>query len=363
MIFKLGEMFCGPGGLAVGAMHASAVAANGEKFSIVHSWANDKDQMTCETYRRNICPDDPNSVIKDDARKIIDRIPSDFDAFAFGFPCNDFSLIGKRKGFNGEYGPLYRAGLEVLEKYKPKWFLAENVTGLVSGSQKANFHQILNDLYYAGYNIYPHMYEFEKYKVPQRRHRIIIVGINRELYPDLTFNIPAPTSPDPSQYVSCADALADIPEDAPNNEKPRHTERIIKRLQATKPGENAFSADLPQELALHVKRATLSVIYRRLKPDDPSYTVLGSGGGGTYMYHWQEPRALTNRERARLQTFPDDFVFCGSSEDIRKQIGMAVPCKGALCIFEAVLKTFAGVKYPAVDQNIPFKPDLPDADL
>lgn len=63
------------------------------------------------------------------------------------------------------------------------------------------------------------------------------------------------------------------------------------------------------------------------------------------MYHWSEPRALTNRERARLQTFPDDFIFEGGRESVRKQIGMAVPCKGAQIIFEAILKTFAGCQY------------------
>ena len=83
-----------------------------------------------------------------------------------------------------------------------------------------------------------------------------------------------------------------------------------------------------------------------------AYTVTGSGGGGTHIYHWSDPRALTNRERARLQTFPDDFVFEGSKESVRKQIGMAVPCQGARIIFEAILKTFAGIPYESMDANI-----------
>ena len=98
--------------------------------------------------------------------------------------------------------------------------------------------------------------------------------------------------------------------------------------------------------------ARISQIYKRLNPDRPAYTVTGSGGGGTHIYHWAEPRALTNRERARLQTFPDDFVFMGSKESVRKQIGMAVPCRGAKLIFEAVLRSFAGVEYPSVPCNI-----------
>lgn len=96
----------------------------------------------------------------------------------------------------------------------------------------------------------------------------------------------------------------------------------------------------------------MSQIYRRLHPDEPSYTVTGSGGGGTHGYHWKEPRALTNRERARLQTFPDDFVFHGTKESIRRQIGMAVPVKGAQIIFEALLKTLSGKSYKSVDPSI-----------
>ena len=93
----------------------------------------------------------------------------------------------------------------------------------------------------------------------------------------------------------------------------------------------------------------MSQIYKRLHPDKPAYTITGSGGGGTHVYHWSENRALTNRERARLQSFPDDFIFEGSKESVRKQIGMAVPPKGAQAVVEAVLKTFAGVSYETIE--------------
>ena len=103
---------------------------------------------------------------------------------------------------------------------------------------------------------------------------------------------------------------------------------------------------------MNIKGVRISQIYKRLDPDKPSYTVTGSGGGGTHIYHWKEPRALTNRERARLQTFPDTYEFKGSKEAVRKQIGMAVPCKGSQIIFEAILKSFAGIEYPSVESNI-----------
>lgn len=90
---------------------------------------------------------------------------------------------------------------------------------------------------------------------------------------------------------------------------------------------------------------------KRLDPAKPAYTVTGSGGG-THIYHWREPCALTNRERARLQTIPDSYIFEGNKENVRKQIGMAVPCKGARIIFEAILKTFAGIPYESMEANI-----------
>ena len=97
-----------------------------------------------------------------------------------------------------------------------------------------------------------------------------------------------------------------------------------------------------------MKGVTLSNIYRRLSADEPSYTVTGSGGGGTHMYHWADPRALTNRERARLQTFPDSFRFLGGNPSVRRQIGMAVPPDGAQVVIEAMLRTMDGTAYDSV---------------
>ena len=153
---------------------------------------------------------------------------------------------------------------------------------------------------------------------------------------------------------TCKDAIENPPisADAFNNELTKQSEQVVKRLSYIKPGENAFTANIPEEYQLKVKGAKISQIYKRLDPTKPAYTVTGSGGGGTHIYHWSEPRALTNRERARLQTFPDDYIFEGSKEDVRKQIGMAVPAEGAKIIFEAILKTFAGEQYDFVEPNL-----------
>ena len=346
--FRLGELFCGPGGLALGATRASIEDSN---YRIIHKWANDYDQSTCETYTRNICPGDPESVKCGDVRKLdIDSL-GEIDALAFGFPCNDFSVVGEQKGFDGKFGPLYSYGIKVLETYHPQWFLAENVGGLKSANEGKAFLKIQEDMIAAGYRIYPNLYKFEEYGVPQARHRMIIVGIRNDL--PYEFKIPS-TEPYKDCDVTCKTAIEvpPIPSDAANNELTKQSARVVERLKHIKEGENAWTADLPEELKLNVGGANLSQIYKRLDSTKPAYTVTGSGGGGTHIYHYSEPRALTNRERARLQTFPDDYVFEGTKESVRKQIGMAVPARGAQIIFEAILKTFAGIPYEYIDPYI-----------
>lgn len=110
-MFRLGELFCGPGGLAWGATHAN-IGVPG--FGITHAWANDYDRSTCDTYIRNICPGAPETVICGDVRKLDLDSLGPIDALAFGFPCNDFSVVGEQKGFNGTFGPLYTYGVHVL---------------------------------------------------------------------------------------------------------------------------------------------------------------------------------------------------------------------------------------------------------
>lgn len=348
MQFKLGEIFCGPGGIAYGATTANI---ENKDFKIVHKWANDYDQDTCNTYAHNICKDTPESVICQDVRKLEINDLEPIDAFAFGFPCNDFSLVGEQKGFDGEFGPLYTYGVKVLKKFKPQWFLAENVGGIRSANEGGAFKKILHDLEEVGYKLYPHLYKFEEYGIPQARHRVIIIGIRKDL--PYEFKVPSPA---PYSHIDNTSKTAlevpPISEGALNNERTRQSATVTERLKCIKPGQNAFNADIPEHLQLKVKGAKISQIYKRLDPTKPAYTVTGSGGGGTHIYHYDEPRALTNRERARLQTFPDHYHFQGGKESVRKQIGMAVPARGAKIIFEAVLRTFAGIEYESVKCNV-----------
>jgi len=393
MIFKLGELFCGPGGLALGAGLTEPVrSADGEEFSVSHIWGVDKDPAAIESYEHNIVERYGGEGLCIDAMQFCKREITNYEritALAFGFPCNDFSLVGEKKGVNGQYGKLYKAGIKIIEKTNPFWFIAENVSGIHSANQGNAFRKILKDLKAAGkhgYDLTAHLYKFEEYGIPQYRHRFIIVGIRKDK--NLIFKVPAPTHGKNGQpFFTASNAFAEIQPNASNRELTRQAPRVVQRLKFTPPWENAWFLDelfemrpqkrldilqqLPwfeEEFAglsgckicrmiddarLRCTKARMSHIYRRLDPNKPSYTVTGSGGGGTHVYHWREHRALTNRERAKLQGFPDWFEFKGSKEGVRKQIGMAVPPKGAKVIFKAILDTFAGNDYDSVDSNYP----------
>lgn len=350
-VFSLGELFSGPGGMALGALNTEVIS-NNQIFKIEHKWANDIDRDSCQTYAHNLLDNNSQSVICEDVRKLDINKLTKIDAFAYGFPCNDFSNIGERKGLGGTYGPLYTYGIQILNKFKPKFFVAENVGGIRSANEGKAFEKILSDLEKAGngYNLTINLYKAEEYGVPQIRRRIIIVGIDKSL--NILYKVPKPTTKDKILSVRKAIEVPPITKESFNNEYTNQSSLVVERLKHIKPGENVWNSNLPKHLRLNVKNAKLSQIYKRLDPEKPSYTITGSGGGGTHGYHWTENRALTNRERARIQTFPDKFKFLGSKESVRKQIGMAVPPQLAKVIFESILKTFAKIDYEYVEENI-----------
>lgn len=353
----VGEMFCGPGGGGLGLMLAAKDIGQ-NKIRIEHQWATDYDEATCASYRKNISyyaeklfgDKSHVNVICEDVRQVDISTSGPLtkvDGFIFGFPCNDFSLVGRNKGLDGKFGPLYTYAVELLSRPdKPKWFVAENVTGLSSSNDGKAFDVIINSLQNCGYRINAHKYQFADYGIPQKRNRIVIVGIRDDQ--NYEYVVPKPSN----IKMTARQALENISQDSENHELTKHAPHIIKRLQHIKPGNNAWNSELPADLQLKMSGATLSQIYKRLSPDEPAYTVTGSGGGGTHIYHWEEPRALTNRERARLQTFPDDFVFQGAKESVRKQIGMAIPPNGARVIFQALLKSMLSIEYDGISANL-----------
>lgn len=371
--YKLGEFFSGPGGMALGAHYAVDEDHGGDpdlvdRVKVEHAWGVDYDKDSVSTYIANIPGATSDTVHAEDARVMSspERLGQleDIDGFAFGFPCNDFSLVGERKGLSGNFGGLYRTGLEVLMAKRPKWFVAENVSGIRSANSGTAFKQILRDLSMisndgeAEYVLTPHLYKFEEYGVPQKRHRVIVVGIHKSLSAEGTeFRVPAPTHGPGrgSEFVTAGEELGrEFPPGTTHMDQTRQSPRVVERLSYIEPGENAFTAAerMPADLRLNVRGATISQIYKKLREGEPSYTVTGSGGGGTHMYHWSQNRALTNRERARLQTFPDDFHFQGRRDSVRKQIGMAVPVRGAQAIFAALFKSLNQIPYDSVEPNI-----------
>lgn len=341
-VLKYGEFFSGPGGMALGIKNVKH-----PKISVHHSWAYDIDSDAVSTFNRNIAP----VASTGDVRELDIAALAPVDIFTFGFPCNDFSVVGEQLGIKGSYGPLYSFGIQVLKDHAPLAFIAENVSGLASANEGEALKEIIAEMRSAGpgYDVFPHLYRAEDYGVPQNRRRILMVGIQRDK--GLVFSPPAPTHTSP---LTVRDALISkpIPLGTPNSELTKQSHAVVERLKHIKPGENAFTANLPEELRLNIGGAKISQIYRRLDPDRPAYTITGSGGGGTHVYHWEENRALTNRERARLQSFPDDFVFEGSKESVRKQIGMAVPPLLAKVVAEALFKTLLGEAYECVPRNM-----------
>lgn len=330
-MLKFGELFAGAGGMAFGLRNAG----------FDPTWAVDMDPDACATYRAMV-----------GAHSICDRVENvrfrDLEpvhGLAFGFPCNDFSMVGERKGTGGYFGGLYKFAEQALEQIQPDWFIAENVPGMLASGGR----DIMQEFASAGpgYRLTVHLFRFEEYGVPQKRWRVIGVGVRADR--EQTYRPPAPTHEIP---ISAREALQGVEGVLANNERSRHSSKVIRLLDSIPPGENCWSPAVPVGLRLNVEKVKMSLIYRRLHPDQPSYTVVAAGGGGTHGYHFEEPRALTNRERARLQSFPDSFVFAGSPTSVRKQIGMAVPPRGAQIIGEALLKTLQNEDYPAVVPSV-----------
>ena len=316
MMFTVGEFFCGAGGMALGAKQAG----------FDHKFAIDYEFDAVATFSMNVS----HNVWCADIKEInIEQLPY-VDGFMYGFPCNDFSIVGKSEGLEGSFGGLYSYGVEYLNFHNPKFFVAENVSGITADGALEIITDALAGAGDYGYELSVHKYKFEEYGVPQSRHRYVIVGFRNDL--GLKFEVPEPSG----RIVTAREALSDIPEWATNNERTKHPKLTVERLSYIKPGENVWQADLPEHLQLNWK-PQMSNSYRKTHPDKPAYTVLANSGGGGHGYHWED-RALTNRERARFQTFPDSFNFVGGKESVRKQIGMAVPVLGARIILEAVRK-------------------------
>ncbi len=326
---KILSLFTGCGGLDLGFEMAKNKNYN---FKVV--WANDNFESACKTFEKNFKkPIDKRDVWTIDFKKI-----PDCDVLLAGFPCQDFSVLSKRKGINVKRGMLYTRIVDALKAKKPLFFVAENVKGLLSANKGKAIEIIKKHLKEAGYNIkYTDVVKFAEYGVPQIRERVIIIGFRKDL--NIDFEFPKPTHKNDPVIVEVA--LRNVEKARFNNEKQKLKLRTIEILKAIPPGGNYKQLKGKKDnkgKSLYVK-GLMSNIYRRLHPRKPSPTIIANGGGGTWGYHHKKPRSLTNRERARLQTFPDNFIFEGTIGEVRKQIGNAVPPLGARVIAKSILKS------------------------
>lgn len=303
-------------------------------------WANDFAEWAVASFRENL----GDVIHYGDITKIdpyTDKTIPDCDLVLGGFPCQDFSVIWKQPGLNGKRGGLYRHFLEFVDAKKPKAFVAENVKGLLTANKHKAIETIIHDFesIAPGYIVKPHLYNFAEYGVPQFRERLLIVGIRVDTGFD--FKHPKPThGPNGTlPYVTAGQALQGALDVPYNNEHINCKEKTRQMLELIPEGGNF--TDIPRDNPLYVK-GMISHVYRRIDRNEPSKTIIAAGGGGTWGYHYPEPRPLTNRERARLQSFPDDFKFMGNITEVRRQIGNAVPPVGVRAVAKRLMPLFTG---------------------
>lgn len=336
------SLFSGCGGLDLGSERSGAVKT---------VWAIDNDPWAARTYERNL----GRHIWVGDVREVeFPDVPCDI--LLAGPPCQDFSSLWNHDGAKTARGNLFREVARFLDQRQPKAFVLENVQGLLSANNGEAWllvrhalrapSQFLYDGTGPRYEVSAEMVDFADLGVPQRRPRLIVLGVRRDL------GIRPPSIPLPMQacHRTVGEELDEnpLPRDAPNHETGFDSIDVVERLKLIAPGANYTS--IPKDHPLAVK-GLISHVYRRLDPARPAYTIIAGGGGGTHGYHHIHPRRLSNREQARLQSFPDDFVFEGGSgrsvyPRVRRQIGNAAPPEGARIIVQALTDALRSARIP-----------------
>ena len=290
---KVVSLFSGAGGLDLGFVMAG--------HEIV--WANDLYEDAVKTYQKNI---GPHIVLKDIAQIDTEDIP-DCDSVIGGFPCQGFSVANTKRHEDDTRNELYKQLIRVIKAKRPKFFLAENVKGLLSIGKGAVIEMIMQDFSDLGYTVQRRLLNAADYGVPQTRQRVIIVGVRSDI--DFTYLYPSPThnqdgSNGLKKWVSVSEAFSNIPDPDSPNDLPNHTYSKYKL---------EFNGYLG---------------HRQLDPLKPAPTVTARGdnkGGVVILPHPNGRRRMSCRELATVQGFPLDYEFCGNNSSIYRQIGNAVP--------------------------------------
>ena len=346
------SLFSGCGGMDLGAEQS-------DRARVV--WAIDNEHWAVETYRRNL----GKHIVEGDITETpVPDVPCDI--LLAGPPCQDYSTLWNHDGLITARGNLFRQVARYLDVLQPAAFVLENVPGLLSANRGVAWtlvrHALKSPSSFAvprpkrnrgpgvHYDISAQVVDMADLGVPQHRERLIVLGVRRDLgvRPPI---IPTPFQGSPRTVREVLDAHP-LPEDAPNHERGQDSPDVVERLKLIPPGSNYEVIPAGHPLAV---KGLISHVYRRLDPDKPSYTVIAGGGGGTHGYHHVEPRRLSNREKARLQGFPDDFVFEFGTDPrdrrsayprVRRQVGNAVPPPAAELIVGALAEVLLDAGVP-----------------
>lgn len=291
------SLFSGAGGFDLGLIQAG--------HEVV--WANDFDKDAVATYSLNI----GNHIVLGDICSISSSMIPDADVVIGGFPCQGFSQANLLRFEDDERNRLYLEFLRVVRDKQPRYFLAENVRGILSLSGGRAIEKIERDFAAAGYRVSKRLFNVADFGVPQSRQRVIIAGTRNDLPQSRDYTFPEPTHGNPlkkgpglKNWVTVGEALADIPEPGTNDDLPNH---LYSKYKVT---NRNFTG------------------HRTTDPDKPSPTILarGDGGGGVCaIQHPKNHRRMSIREQAVIQTFPLDFEFVGAMNSCYRQVGNAVP--------------------------------------
>lgn len=297
--FSVVSLFSGCGGMDLGLVgDFDFLNRHYEKTGFNIIWANEINASACKTYRANL----GDYIVEGDIKTEIENLPKHADVVVGGFPCQDISINGKMLGVNGKRSSLYSYIVEAVKRVKPKVFIAENVGGLLLKQNEYSLNKILADFNSLGYNVDYALYHAEDFGVPQTRERVIFVGTQKDLP---CFIPPKPTVKVP---VTAKEALQDL-ENLPQDKAFSH---IWSNANAS--GEQGN---------------------RRLIADRAGYTIRAECHGNI-QFHYSLPRRISMREAARIQSFPDTFIFPCGLRETERQIGNAVPPVLAWCIAQQV---------------------------
>jgi len=296
-------MFSGCGGMDLGFVGGFEVFGRFyERLPFQIVWANEINEAACRTYRRNL----GEYIHCGDVWGAIKSMPHEADVLIGGFPCQDISVNGKRAGVNGERSGLYRAMIEAIKRVKPKVFVAENVKGLLMKYNEDSLRQVEKDFGALGYEVSYTPCLAADYGVPQTRARVFIVGTSAG---GKRF-VPPPHEATKATWMTAKEAIGDLE----GLEESASINHVWSRANRS-----------PEQGD------------RKLNPERPAYTIRAECHGNI-QYHYSLPRRISMREAARIQSFPDDFIFESKLRETERQVGNAVPPILAWHVGKAVAK-------------------------